>query len=111
LFVLQRTGQGHTLTLLVSDDGTVHCDGRLVTPLSDSQLLVARDLASTLDTDAKAGLQIAPAAGSVYDYSVKLPDGTVRFADTSTSMHKEFAQAQLFTFQVAANRCSTAAGG
>jgi hypothetical protein len=110
LFLLQRTGQGQTMTLLVKDDGTVVCDGHQVKPLSDPQLLQARDLASALDKDAKAGLRIAPAAESVYRYSVKLPDGTISFADTADAGHKELAQAQLFTAQVVGNQCPTGSG-
>ncbi len=109
LFLLTRTGQGSRLTVLVKDDGTVRCNGRAARPLSDAQLLQARDLASALDKDAKAGLHIAPATGSVYAYTVKLQDGTISFADTSGAAHKELAQAELFTVQVAENHCPAGA--
>ncbi len=36
LFVLTRTGQGQTLTLLVNDSGTIRCDGRAAKPLARS---------------------------------------------------------------------------
>ncbi len=110
LFLLTRTGQGSTLTLLVKDDGTVRCDGRQARPLSDQQLLQARDLASTLDKDAKAALRIAPGAGSVYSYSVKLQDGAISFGDTAGAGHKELAQAELFTVQVAGSHCPAGSG-
>jgi hypothetical protein len=110
LFLLQRTGQGQTIRLLVKDDGTVRCNGRPGTPLSDAQILQARDLASALDKDAKSGLHVPPAAGSIYSYSVKLQDGTISFADTSGSQRKELAQAELFTVQVGASHCSAASG-
>jgi hypothetical protein len=110
LFLLQRTGQGRTLKLLVKDDGTVRCNGRAGKPLSDAQLLQARDLAAALDKDAKAGLHIAPGAGSIYAYTVKLQDGTISFADTSGSRMKELAQAELFTVQVGESHCSAGSG-
>jgi hypothetical protein len=111
LFLLKRTGQGGTLTLLIKDDGTVLCNGKAAKPLSDSQLLAARDLQSTLDSDAKKKLRIAPAAsGSVYSYTVTLPDGTLSFPDTSAGGHKEFAQTELFTAQVAGSLCPAGAG-
>ena len=110
LFLLKRTGQGSALTLLVKDDGTVRCNGRQAKPLPDPQLLQARDVSSSLDKDAKAGLRIAPGPGSVYSYTVRLQDGTISFPDTAAAAHKELAQAELFTVQVVASRCSGGSG-
>ncbi|HUO72728.1 MAG TPA: hypothetical protein VMU39_18305 [Solirubrobacteraceae bacterium] len=110
LFLLKRTGQSRTLTLLIKDDGTVRCDGKAAKPLSDPQLLAARDLESTLDSDAKKRMRLVPATGSVYSYTVTLPDGTLSFPDTSGAAHKEFAQTELFTAQVAESLCPSAAG-
>jgi hypothetical protein len=106
LFLLTRTGQGKTLTVLVKDNGSIRCNGHSGKPLSDQQLLQARDLQSSLDKDAKAKLHIAPATGSIYTFTVKLQDGTITFADTAGAEHKELAQAELFTVQVAESLCS-----
>jgi hypothetical protein len=105
LFLLQRTGQGKTLTLLVRDDGTIRCNGHTGKALSDAQLLQARDLESSLDTDAKTPLRPA-AVGRVYTYSIKLPDGTITFGDTAAAAHKELGQAELFATQVFESGCS-----
>jgi hypothetical protein len=105
LFLLKRTGQGQTLTLLVNDAGTIRCDGRAARPISDQLLLQARDLASTLDQDAKAKLQIAAAANSITFYSVRLQDGTITFPDTAAGTHHELAQAELFAVQAAQGPC------
>jgi hypothetical protein len=105
LFVLQRTGQGHTLTMLVSDGGTVRCNGGQPKPISDPLLLQARDLATNLDKDAKAKLTLPAGPGSVYRYTLKLQDGTVSFADTSSASHHELAPAELFAAQTAHNSC------
>jgi hypothetical protein len=107
LFLLKRTGQGQTLTILVNDAGTIRCDRRAAQPISDHLLLQARDLASTLDKDAKAKLQIAAAAHSVTFYSVRLQDGTITFPDTAAGTHHELAQAELFAVQAGQGPCSS----
>jgi len=105
LFVLQRTGQGQTLTLLVSDGGTIRCDGARSQPISDALLIQARDLADNLAKDAKAKLSLQPGHNSVYTYKVKLQDGTISFADTSANAHHELAAAELFAAQTAQGVC------
>src|SRR5947208_14374799 len=105
LFLLTRSGQGGTITLRVSDDGTQHCNGAPRTPLSDKVLLQARDLASTLDKDAKAGLDISRTPDSIYSYTIKLQDGTIRFPDTAAAAHHELAQAELFAVQTIQSSC------
>ena len=103
--MLERTGAGNTLTLLVGDDGSVLCNGVKSKPLPDPLLLTARDLATSLDKDAKAKLQIAAAARSVTFYTVTLPDGKITFPDTAGTRHKELAQAELFAVQAAQQAC------
>jgi len=105
LFLLTRTGAGLRLTLLVNDSGTIRCDGGPARALPDPMLLQARDLAGTLDKDAKAGLHIAARPDSVYRYSVRLQDGTITFPDTAAAAHKELAQAELFALQAARTPC------
>jgi hypothetical protein len=105
LFVLTRTGQGKSLTLLVNDGGTIRCNGGASKSLPDSMLLVARDLANSLNTDAKAKLRIPAGAGSVFSYTVKLSDGTISFPDTAARSHNELAQAELFAVQAAQGPC------
>jgi len=105
LFLLTRTGAGRTLTLLVNDSGTVACNGGSVQTLPDPLLLQARDLATSLDADAKARLRIPQAPGSVYRYTIKLQNGTIAFPDTAAGRHKELAQAELLALQIAQNPC------
>jgi hypothetical protein len=99
LFLLTRVGQGKRLTLLVSDGGTIRCNGGAAKPLSDPLLLQARDLATSLDTDAKAKLRIPPSPNSVFSYTVKLQDGSISFPDTAGSRHSEIAQTEQFVLQ------------
>ncbi len=105
LFVLQRTGQGKSLTLLVNDGGTISCNGGPAKTISDQLLIQARDLATNLDKDAKARLRIPAGANGVYSYTIKLQDGTITFGDTAAVAHHELAQAELFAVQTAQSPC------
>lgn len=105
LFALTRVGQGRSLTLLVNDSGTVRCDGGGARQLPDQMLLQARDLATSLDKDAKAKLRLRAPPNSVFFYTVKLQDGTISFPDTAARGHPELASSELFAVQVAQGVC------
>ena len=105
LFLLTRTGGATKLTLLINDSGTISCNGGPAKQLSDPLLLRARDLATSLDTDAKAKLRIPLSKNSIYSYSIQLQDGTIRFPDTAALKHPELAQAVSFALQVAQRPC------
>jgi hypothetical protein len=105
LFLLQRFGPGKPLTLLVNDGGTIRCDGGPAKPISDPLLLQARDLATNLDQDAKAGLHVAPRAGGVYSFTIKLQNGTISFGDKAAATHHELAPAELFAVRAAQGPC------
>jgi hypothetical protein len=85
LFVVDRAGDGPgaRLHLLVSDGGTVRCDGRPPAAISNDQLLDARNLQRDLEEPATQRLQLAPQPGSVLRYRVRTPDGIIAFADDS----------------------------
>jgi hypothetical protein len=106
LFVLTRSGQGQTLTMLVNDGGTIACNGGKPKALSDPLLISARQLASDLDKDAKAKLDIPRSANSVFTYTIKLQDGTISFPDTAGSSHSELARAEQFAAQAANGPCA-----
>ena|SRR5438105_15092545 len=108
LFLLTRTGQGSTLTLLVSDGGAITCNGGQARSLPDPLLLRARDLAGGLAADARAKLRIPSPPGSVFRYRIRLQAGTVVFPDTAGSTHPVLARAELFAVQAAAQACHTA---
>jgi hypothetical protein len=105
LFLLKRTGAGGRLTLLVSDDGTIRCDGGSAKPLADRLLIQARDLAGRLNDDAKRGMHIRPTPHSVATYTVRLQHGTISFPDTAARAHSELAQLELFAVQAAQVPC------
>jgi hypothetical protein len=105
LFLLTRTGAGHKLTLLVSDDGTIRCDGGSAKPLPDKLLLQARDLATKLNGDANRGMDIPRTPQSVAMYRVRVQKGTISFPDTAASTHSELAQLELFAVQASQQPC------
>lgn len=107
LFLLTRTGAGAKLTLLINDSGTISCNGAAAKQLPDTLLLRARDLATSLDSDAKSKLRIPSSKNSVYSYTVALQDGTIRFPDTAALKHPELAQAESFALQAAQQSCGT----
>lgn len=99
LFLLTRTGVGRRLTLLVSDDGTIRCNGGSPKQLSGKLLIQARDLAPTLGSDAQRGLHIPRGPNSVAMYTVRVQQGTISFPDTAARTHSTFAQLELFALQ------------
>ena len=105
LFVLTRTGEGHTLTLLVNDGGTIRCDGAKSKPINDTTLINARDLADNLANDAGQHLTIKPESGQVYYFRIRLQQGTVSFPDRAAHTQKVLAQAELFATQTAVTDC------
>ena len=109
LFQVTRTGQGKKLSLLVNDSGTISCDGGKPKSLPDPLLLQARDLATSLNSDAKAKLTFPSSARSVYSYTVKVQNGTFTFPDTAADSRKEMSQLELFVVQAAADPCGISA--
>jgi hypothetical protein len=105
LFLLTRTGQGSTLTLLVNDGGTIRCNGGKAKAVSNTTLIAARDLADNLAGDAQDNLTIPRAPGSVYYYRIRLEQGTVAFPDRASATRKVLAQAELFAAQAAQRDC------
>jgi hypothetical protein len=111
LFVVHRTGTDRNarLTMLVSDDGVVTCNGRRH-DISSQQLLDARALARDLGTQAKLNLTLPPRPGSVLAYRVRLESGTVAFADTSRPLPRAFARLEQFTKDVSEDVCRIGRG-
>lgn len=105
LFLLTRTGQGGRLRLLISDGGTIRCNGARPRRLSDQLLLEARDLAGGLGGDALHKLRIPSPSNSIYTYTIRLQQGTISFPDTATAGGKypRLAQAEQFALRAAAS--------
>jgi hypothetical protein len=112
LFIVQRSGSGAgaKLTLLVNEEGRVHCNGVSARnghklKLSDSGLVQARAIQEDLKEPASEDLSLPPAPGSVLSYSVRDESGTVRFSDNSTGRPKVLRELVLFVLRTAQRVC------
>lgn len=107
LFEVRRggAGAGARLTLLVSDGGTVRCNGAAPRSLGDDRLLEAREVERELEDEAERGVRLGPGPQSVLRYSVRLEEGTVAFSDTSPGVRPEMRALAAFTRDVARRVC------
>jgi hypothetical protein len=106
LFVVHRSGadRNANLTLLVTDDGTVSCNGK-PHAISGDTLLKARQLTRDLSKQAELNLTLPPGPHSVLSYKVRMEAGTIAFADTSRPLPRSFTQLTVFTKDVSEDVC------
>jgi hypothetical protein len=106
LFVVDRTGPdpAANLTMVVSDGGSVTCNGK-EHALDADRLLRARQLARDLGKQAELGLELPPGPNANLSYKVRLESGTVAFSDTSRGNPKSFFQLAAFTKDVSERVC------
>jgi len=107
LFAVSRDGSipGARLDLIVSDNGTVRCNGRTARMLPNQLLLDAREITRLLKPDAMHGLTLAQTGNAVLTYSVRDEDGKVSFPDTAAATRPGLARLALFTRQTAQQVC------
>lgn len=107
LFEVKRTGSDRNanLTLLVSDDGSVTCNGGERRSVPGKILLDARQLERDLSESAELHLVLEPGQGSVLSYRVRMEAGTIAFADTSRPLPAAFARLTAFTKDVSEEIC------
>ena len=112
LFLVERSGadRNANLTLLVSDDGTVTCNGRKHAIPGDL-LLDARTLERQLSPQAELNLQLPPGPNHVLSYRVRLEAGTIAFADTSRPLPRSFTELTAFTDDVSEDVCGISRPG
>jgi hypothetical protein len=106
LFVVHRSGadRNANLTLLVTDDGTVTCNGAQHV-ISGDTLLKARQLTRDLSKQAELNLTLPPGPNPVLSYKVRMEAGTVAFADTSRPLPRSFTELTVFTKDVSEDVC------
>jgi hypothetical protein len=111
LFVVHRTGadRNANLTMLVTDDGTVTCNGK-PHPVSGDTLLQARQLTRDLSKQAELNLTLPPGPNPVLSYRVRMQAGTIAFADTSRPLPRSFTELTLFTKNVSEDVCGLRRG-
>ena len=85
LFVVSRNGDvpGARLTLRITDDGRVSCNGHSLIDITSDQLITARETERDLEKPATARLRLAPGRQSVLSYRARTRDGTVVWSDDS----------------------------
>jgi hypothetical protein len=106
LFVVDRSGSDRNanLTMLVSDDGRVTCNGS-EHPISNQQLLDARALTRDLSKQAELHVTLPPGPNSVLSYKVRMQAGTISFSDTSRPLPSAFTRLTVFTKDVSEDVC------
>jgi hypothetical protein len=105
LFVVQRTGGGATLTLVVNEGGAVRCNGGPTRQLSDPQLVLARGLQEELERPSAKHLALAARPGSVFSYYLRDEKGTVRFADNSAGQPSALRHLAYLVLEIAQTVC------
>lgn len=109
LFSVRRSGvgPGAKLALVVSDDGTVRCNGAARVPLGAKRLLQARELTRQLAKQAALGLEIptGPPGETTFRYRAELADGHVAFADSSPGLPRSFTDLAGLTRTVSRKAC------
>jgi hypothetical protein len=106
LFEVTRSGadRNANVRLLVSDGGTVRCNGEQHT-LDPERLLAARELARDLAPQAELGLELPSGAGTQLSYRVRLEEGTIAFGDHSADVPRSFDRLVAFTADVTERVC------
>jgi hypothetical protein len=106
LFEVTRSGAdpGANVTLVVSEDGFVTCNGKRKT-LPPDLLLRARQLTRDLSTQAELNLVLPPGANSVLSYKARMAAGTISFSDTSRPLPRSFTDLTVYTKDVAEKVC------
>jgi hypothetical protein len=106
LFEVRRSGPDRpaNVTMVVSDGGSVTCNGKSH-PLDADRLLRARELARSLAEQAELGLELPPGPRANLSYRVRLEHGTVAFSDTSRGAPRSFLQLAAFAKDVSERVC------
>jgi hypothetical protein len=107
LFIAERTGTGPgaALTIVVNEEGGVHCNGGPTLKLSDSALIDARAIQEEISEYASKHTALPPAPQSVLSYRLRDENGSVSFSDNSAHQPKVFRQLALFVLQTAQQVC------
>jgi len=110
LFALQRGGQvaGARLSLVVSDDGAVRCNGGRPRDMPSRLLLQARAYTREVAPDAKRGRRYPPRPGWVFRYAMRTQDGTVGWYDTSRPLPVRYLDVAYLVRQIAQQVCGLA---
>ena len=107
LFLVKRTGSipGANLTLLVSDNSTVSCNGGPPKPLPGDILVEARGLTEDLAADITKPIAEVPQVKPIYSFTVKLGAGTASWQDGSLGLPQSYLKLSQLTRRIAKGVC------
>jgi hypothetical protein len=107
LFIVQRSGSapGAALTLLVNEEGGVHCNGGPEGKLADPAVIQARTIQENLKGPSSEHLSLPPGGESIFSYVVRDESGSVRFHDDSPRQPKVLHELQAFVLATAQSVC------
>jgi hypothetical protein len=113
LFLVQRSGSTPQarLTLLINEEGVVHCNGGPPRRVSDAQLIQARTIQERLHDYAARHERLPPRGGSVLSYRLRDQDGSIAFADNSLHQPRVMRELAAWTLAVAREVCKLAQAG
>jgi hypothetical protein len=113
LFIVYRSGNspGAKLTMLVNEEGVVHCNGGPGRHLSDPQIIEARTIQENLEEPAAKHESLPAAPGSVLSYYLRDGNGTVRFSDNSPHQPAAMRKLAGFVLTVAQGVCGLPQAG
>jgi hypothetical protein len=107
LFIVHRSGSvpGAKLTMLVNEEGVVHCNGGPPRHLSDPQIIEARTIQEDLEDPASKHESLPAEPGSVLSYYLRDANGSVRFSDNSPHQPSAMRKLAGFVLSVAQGVC------
>ncbi len=113
LFIVYRSGSvpGAKLTMLVNEEGVVHCNGGQAHHLSDPQIIEARTIQEGLEEPASKHESLPAQPGSVLSYYVRDANGSVRFSDNSAHQPAATRKLAAFVLSVAQGVCGISQQG
>ena len=106
LFSVERSGAdpNANVELVVSDGGSVTCDGEEHALYAD-RLLTARQLLRDLEPQAELGIELPRGPGTNLSYRVSMEAGSVAFSDRSPGVPRTFQRVAAFTTDVTERVC------
>ena len=107
LYLIKRTGKipGANLTLLVTDNGSVRCNGGPPRPLPNDMLLQSRELTKQLAEDQTKPIPMIGVPNSIYDFTVTFGAGKVGWQDGNPYVPESFKQLAYLTRRIAKQVC------
>lgn len=113
LFIVYRSGEapGAKLTMLVNEEGVVHCNNGPARHLSDPQIIEARTIQEDLEEPAAKHESLPAEPGSVLSYYLRDANGTVRFSDNSPHQPTAMRKLAGFVLVVAQSVCGLSQQG